>query len=67
MNKTLTPVERWTALRDAHTLASQARAYIEGEQWAVSAVLFLGRETVAALKAIPPGTSMPLSTIKREG
>lgn len=47
----MTPVDRWNALRDALKLAEQSAPYIDGEQWAVGAVLFMRREVVIALKA----------------
>ncbi len=59
----MTKVDRWNTLRDALKLAEQSAQYIDGEQWAVSAVLFLRREVVTALKAIPDGTIAPLSVM----
>jgi hypothetical protein len=63
----MTPIERWNALRDAVKLTEQSAPYIDGEQWAVAAVLFLRRETVAALKAIPEGTVASLADVAPRG
>jgi hypothetical protein len=62
----MTPVDRWNALRDALKLAEQSAPYIDGEQWAVGAVLFLRREVVTALKACA-GTTVTANVVLRSG
>lgn len=42
--------EIYERTRDALKLAEQAKEYRDGEQWAVSAVLFLRRETARTLR-----------------
>lgn len=42
---------RWVSLNGALILAERTKAYRDGEQWAVSSVIALRREVVAALKA----------------
>lgn len=42
--------EVYELTRDALKLAEQAKPYIDGEQWAVSAVIFLRRETARTLR-----------------
>jgi phytoene/squalene synthetase len=62
----MTPVDRWNALRDALKLAEQSAPYIDGEQWAVAAVIFLRREVVTALKACA-GTTVTANVVLRSG
>lgn len=42
--------ELYEVTRDALKLAEQAKPYIDGERWAVAAVLFLRRETARTLR-----------------
>ncbi len=52
MNAYDAAMEVYERTRDALKLAEQAKAYTDGEQWAVDAVLFLRRETARTLRSV---------------
>ena len=51
--------EVYEQTRDALKLAEQAKPYIDGEQWAVAAVIFMRRETARTLRNACGGPDQP--------